>query len=40
MGLDHRELATLAENSITASFADAARKAELVAAVREWVAAL
>ena len=40
MGFDHRELAALAENSITASFADAARKAELVAAVREWVAAL
>ncbi len=39
LGFDVSELAQLAENSIEASFADEARKAELVASVRAWLAA-
>ena len=38
LGFDTAELAQLAENSIEASFADAARKADLIAQVREWAA--
>jgi len=36
LGLDDDALALLAENSVEASFADAGRKAELVAEVRAW----
>lgn len=38
LGFDTAELAQLAQNSIEASFADAARKAELLARVRAWAA--
>lgn len=38
LGFDTAELAQLAENSITASFADATRKADLIARVRAWAA--
>ncbi|MFI8632954.1 adenosine deaminase [Microbacterium sp. NPDC077663] len=38
LGFDTAELAQLAENSIEASFADAARKADLIARVRAWAA--
>lgn len=38
-GFTHRELADLAANSITASFADAPRKQELLDAIRAWTTA-
>ncbi|MEW1834897.1 adenosine deaminase [Microbacterium sp. NPDC079995] len=38
LGFDTTELAQLAENSIEASFADAARKAALIAEIRAWAA--